>query len=51
LIKVIRAGEALRAGTLDWYERHRDELSIESSLAVVEASYSELRPELAQARA
>jgi glycosyltransferase involved in cell wall biosynthesis len=51
LIKVIHGGEALRASTLDWYERHRDELSIESSLAAVETSYSELRPEPAQARA
>jgi glycosyltransferase involved in cell wall biosynthesis len=51
LIKVIRGGEALRASTLDWYERRRDELSIESSLAAVEASYSELRPDPAQARA
>ena len=51
LIRVIRGGQALRASTLDWYERHRDQLSIESSLAVVEASYSELRPEPVQARA
>jgi glycosyltransferase involved in cell wall biosynthesis len=50
LIKVIEGGEALRASTLDWYERRRDELSIESSLAVVEGSYSELRPVPATAR-
>jgi glycosyltransferase involved in cell wall biosynthesis len=50
LIKVIDGGEALRASTLDWYQRRRDQLSIESSLAVVEASYSELRSEPAMAR-
>jgi glycosyltransferase involved in cell wall biosynthesis len=50
LIEVVRAGESLRASTLDWYERHREELSIESSLAAVEASYFELRAEPAQAR-
>ena len=26
--------------TLDWYERHRAELSIETSLSEVEASYA-----------
>jgi glycosyltransferase involved in cell wall biosynthesis len=50
LIKVIDGGEALRASTLDWYERRRDELSIESSLAVVEGSYSELHAVPATAR-
>jgi glycosyltransferase involved in cell wall biosynthesis len=50
LIKVIRGGGALRASTSDWYQRHQDELSIESSLAAVEASYSELRAEPDQAR-
>jgi glycosyltransferase involved in cell wall biosynthesis len=50
LIKVIDGGEALRASTLDWYERRRDELSIESSLAVVEGSYSELHDVPATAR-
>jgi glycosyltransferase involved in cell wall biosynthesis len=35
----VRGGEALRESTLDWYERHRDELSIDSSLAAVQASY------------
>jgi hypothetical protein len=47
---VIRGGGALRASTLDWYQRHHDELSIESSLAAVEASYSKLGAEPAQAR-
>jgi glycosyltransferase involved in cell wall biosynthesis len=50
LIKVIDGGEALRASTLDWYERRRDELSIASSLAVVEGSYSELHAVPATAR-
>lgn len=39
VVDAVRGGSELRAGTLDWYERHRDELSIESSLARVEASY------------
>jgi glycosyltransferase involved in cell wall biosynthesis len=50
VIEVIRGGEGLRASTLEWYERHRGELSIESSLAAVETSYSELSGEPAQAR-
>jgi glycosyltransferase involved in cell wall biosynthesis len=41
VLRVIRGGAALRASTLEWYERHREELSIERSLAVVEASYPE----------
>jgi glycosyltransferase involved in cell wall biosynthesis len=40
IVKAVRAGPGLRQSTLDWYERHRDQLSIESSLARVEASYS-----------
>ena len=40
LIRVVRGGAALRQSTLEWFERHREELSIESSLAAVEASYS-----------
>ena len=39
IVEVIRAGSALRSSTLDWYERHRDALSIQSSLAAVEAAY------------
>jgi glycosyltransferase involved in cell wall biosynthesis len=40
VVKVVRAGEGLRASTLEWYERNRDELSLERSLEAVEASYS-----------
>ena len=40
VVKAVRDGAELRRKTLDWYERHRDELSIESSLSQVEASYS-----------
>jgi glycosyltransferase involved in cell wall biosynthesis len=50
VVKIVRGGENLRASTLEWYERHRDELSIESSLAAVEGSYSEVVREPAQAR-
>lgn len=39
IAEVVGAGSALRASTLDWYERHRDALSIQSSLAAVEAAY------------
>jgi glycosyltransferase involved in cell wall biosynthesis len=50
ILKVLRGGAPLRASTLEWYERHRYELSIESSLAAVEASYSEVSHDDAQAR-
>jgi glycosyltransferase involved in cell wall biosynthesis len=40
IVTAIRGGRELRARTLAWYERHREELSIESSLSRVEASYS-----------
>jgi glycosyltransferase involved in cell wall biosynthesis len=35
----VAGGEELRASTLDWFERNREALSIESSLALVEDSY------------
>jgi glycosyltransferase involved in cell wall biosynthesis len=35
----VRGGAELRASTLDWYERNREALSIETSLALVEQSY------------
>jgi glycosyltransferase involved in cell wall biosynthesis len=37
--EAVRRGAELRASTFDWYAAHRGELSIESSLAAVEASY------------
>jgi glycosyltransferase involved in cell wall biosynthesis len=40
ILDAIRGGSALRTSTRAWYEEHRQELSIESSLATVEASYS-----------
>jgi glycosyltransferase involved in cell wall biosynthesis len=39
IASVVRGGDALRQTTLDWYERHRDDLSIDGSLAAVQASY------------
>ena len=49
VVRVVRGGAALRGSTLEWFARNREALSIESSLAAVEASYSAgLRP--AQAR-
>jgi glycosyltransferase involved in cell wall biosynthesis len=50
VLKAVRGGEALRASTLEWYERHREELSLERSLATVEAAYSEVLGDPAQAR-
>ncbi len=39
VVEAVRRGAELRASTLDWYEANREALSIESSLAAVEASY------------
>jgi glycosyltransferase involved in cell wall biosynthesis len=39
VVEAIRRGAELRSSTLDWYEAYREALSIESSLAAVEASY------------
>jgi glycosyltransferase involved in cell wall biosynthesis len=50
LLAVVRGGEELRRTTLEWYERRRDELSIESSLEAVEDSYAGALAEPAQAR-
>jgi glycosyltransferase involved in cell wall biosynthesis len=44
VVAAVQGGSELRASTLDWYVRHREELSIESSLAAVEASYARLDP-------
>lgn len=41
IVSAVRGGDELRRTTLSWYERHREELSIESSLATVEAVYME----------
>jgi hypothetical protein len=37
---VERAGPALRESTAAWFERNRDDLSIESSLRTVLAAYA-----------
>ena len=42
IVRAVEGGAELRGRTLDWYERHREELSIDTSLAEVEASYSAL---------
>jgi glycosyltransferase involved in cell wall biosynthesis len=39
IASAVSGGAALRESTLDWYERHREELSIDSSLGIVQASY------------
>ena len=41
ILRVVDGGEALRRSTRQWYERHADELSIESSLEAVEAASGE----------
>jgi glycosyltransferase involved in cell wall biosynthesis len=45
IVSAVEGGSALRASTIDWYRRHCEELSIESSLARVEASYASSQPE------
>jgi glycosyltransferase involved in cell wall biosynthesis len=40
IVSAVEGGSALRESTVEWYRRHREELSIESSLARVEASYA-----------
>jgi glycosyltransferase involved in cell wall biosynthesis len=40
IAKAVDGGSELRTATLDWYQRHREELSIDASLAEVEAAYS-----------
>ena len=42
IIRAVAAGSELRASAFDWYRAHHDELSIESSLREVEASYAAL---------
>jgi glycosyltransferase involved in cell wall biosynthesis len=42
ILDVIRRGSDLRRSTLEWYEAHEEELSIESSLAAIEQTYLEL---------
>jgi glycosyltransferase involved in cell wall biosynthesis len=44
VVRVIEAGDALRCRARDWYERHREELSIGDSLARVETAYVEPDP-------
>jgi len=41
IVRVVRAGEAMRRSTRGWYERHAAELSIESSLAAVQRAYGQ----------
>jgi glycosyltransferase involved in cell wall biosynthesis len=41
VVRAVESSAALRRSTIDWYERHREELSIETSLELVEASYSD----------
>jgi glycosyltransferase involved in cell wall biosynthesis len=42
IVRAVAGGSELRASAFDWYRSHRDELSIESSLRQVEASYAAL---------
>jgi glycosyltransferase involved in cell wall biosynthesis len=41
IAEVLAGGTELRRSTLEWYERHADELSIESSLEAVEGAYAQ----------
>ena len=38
--EAVEAGASLRRSTSEWFAAHRHELSLESSLAVIEAAYS-----------
>ena len=40
IVRAVEGGSGLRASSFEWYRSHRDQLSIESSLSMVEASYS-----------
>lgn len=40
IVAAARGGEALRRSTLDWYARNREALSLDGSLAAVEAAYA-----------
>src|SRR5215217_4768437 len=42
IVRVVAAGSELRASALGWYRDRREELSIDTSLAEVESSYSVL---------
>jgi glycosyltransferase involved in cell wall biosynthesis len=42
VVEVVQRGTELRRSTLAWYRAHANELSIDSSLATVEATYREL---------
>jgi glycosyltransferase involved in cell wall biosynthesis len=41
LVAVLRAGDSMRKSTIDWYRRRSGELSIDSSVQVIEAAYCE----------
>jgi glycosyltransferase involved in cell wall biosynthesis len=43
--QAVDGGDALRQSSWDWYEAHREELSIDGSIAKIEAAYAELVPE------
>jgi glycosyltransferase involved in cell wall biosynthesis len=40
ILRVAEAGESLRASTVEWFHRNREELSVDSSLGVVVDAYS-----------
>jgi glycosyltransferase involved in cell wall biosynthesis len=42
IVRALKGGSDLRASSFDWYRSHRDQLSIETSIAEVEASYASL---------
>jgi glycosyltransferase involved in cell wall biosynthesis len=42
IVRAIEGGSRLRSSAFDWYRERRDQLSIEKSLAEVEASYGDL---------
>jgi glycosyltransferase involved in cell wall biosynthesis len=44
VVEAVRGSSALRRSTLEWYKRNRERLSLQGSLATVEASYAASPP-------
>jgi glycosyltransferase involved in cell wall biosynthesis len=42
IVRAVRGGDELRRSSWQWYDEHRDLLSIDDSIAKIEASYAEL---------
>jgi glycosyltransferase involved in cell wall biosynthesis len=45
IVRAVDGGDALRRSSWEWFEEHSGELSIDGSLAQIEAAYRELAPQ------